>query len=94
MSVRMNADKDLRSESHGSIEICHGPQTLQSIQRSQAPRVLEMFGNSGRATSVNINESCKSVAMTWLSSSSNSGIAVTSMASGNIDDRSIVLGPG
>ncbi|TVY35631.1 hypothetical protein LSUB1_G004755 [Lachnellula subtilissima] len=76
-AFRLNVDKSNRSDSHRSIEICHGPLTTQGIHSSQAARFLQHFGNSGRTTSLNMNEPCRSVAMTWLSGSTNSGIAIT-----------------
>ncbi|TVY55531.1 hypothetical protein LCER1_G003129 [Lachnellula cervina] len=76
-AFRMNVDKTDRSDNHGSIEICHGPLTTDRIHSSQATRFLQVFGNGGRTTSLNMNEPCGRVVTTWLSGSTNSGIAIT-----------------
>lgn len=76
-TLRVNADKQARSTSHGCVEICHDfsvPAINNAIWR------IERFGHAGTSTSISTNEACKRLAMTWLSTSAQAGIAVTAMA--------------
>jgi hypothetical protein len=59
------------------VEICHDfsvPTTNNAIWR------IERFGHSGTSTSISTNETSRRLAMTWLATSAQAGIAVTAMA--------------
>ncbi|KAE9372054.1 hypothetical protein N431DRAFT_544817 [Stipitochalara longipes BDJ] len=91
-TLRVNSDKHARSTSHGCVEICHDfsvPAINNAIWR------IERFGHSGTSTSISTNEASKRLAMTWLATSAQAGIAVTAMAGiGELDSPTIILGPG
>lgn len=76
-TLRVNSDKHARSTNHGCVEICHDfsvPTTNNAIWR------IERFGHSGTSTSISTNETSRRLAMTWLATSAQAGIAVTAMA--------------
>jgi hypothetical protein len=59
------------------VEICHDfsvPTINNAIWR------IERFGHSGTSTSISTNETSRRLAMTWLATSAQAGIAVTAMA--------------
>ncbi|PMD38873.1 hypothetical protein L207DRAFT_530339 [Hyaloscypha variabilis F] len=91
-TLRVNSDKHARSTSHGCVEICHDfsvPAINNAIWR------IERFGHSGTSTSISTNEASKRLAMTWLATSAQAGIAVTAMAGiGELDSPTMILGPG
>ena len=72
-TIRANVDKNLRSKSHGSVEVCHDL-SLPTI--NNVSWRVERFDHPGPSTSLSINETSRRLAMTWLAGSPYSGIAI------------------
>lgn len=100
-TIRLNTDKYNRNGDHGSFELC----CTSNVAIEDSHWSLERFGHPGMTTSLSINEHSRRIAMTWLSGTAHSGIAVLPMTGTSFDeelnpgaasnfDGIVLLGPG